>query len=352
MYKSNFKKCGNEGPKGDDGLTPQIGKNGNWFLGDVDTGVKAQGPRGMRGFQGEQGIQGIQGIQGEKGEKGDKGSNVVGIRTDLTYTKDELTQMCVIGSFKDYDITTSGLVNGDIVFAEVTNSTTEEKVILFLKITELYSSIRFRGQTIGCAIKEKKRLDYPFMVCETSFDPHTTEQIDGFSQLGHKESFDISQINNLDPIELHQQLGLLIPNSSTGNNSIYFGFVTSITESSVVCDSIGCIHGGIKMNNSVFTVPQNGTFKELKVKLNKMGNIVRGNMEVTLTTEPNIGERWFIIPEGFRPVGGGTSFYTIFGGAIIRCAVMPNGDLQMIEKVMGEMKIGMDYTVTFNYAID
>lgn len=351
MYKSNFMKCGSQGAKGDDGITPHIGKNGDWYVGEVDTGIKAQGPRGMRGFQGEQGIQGIQGIQGEKGEKGDKGSNVVGIRTNLSYTKDELTTMCVIGSLKDYDITTNGLVVGDIVFAEVTNSTTEEKVIMFLKITELYSNLRFRGQTIGCCIKEKKRLDYPFMVCETSFDPHTTEQIDLFSELGHTESFDISKINHLDPIELHQQLGLLIPNSDTGNNSIYFGFVTSVTESSVICDSIGCIHGGVKFNNSVFVVPEGGTFKNLKVKLSKRANTVMANMEVNLKTEPNIGEKWFSMPEGFRPTEG-TSFYTIFGGAIVRCAIMPNGDTQMIEKISGTCKLGMDYTVTFNYVLD
>ena len=30
-----------KGEKGDDGLTPYIGENGNWFIGDVDTGVSA-----------------------------------------------------------------------------------------------------------------------------------------------------------------------------------------------------------------------------------------------------------------------------------------------------------------------
>lgn len=28
---------------------PSIGANGNWFIGDVDTGIKAQGPIGVRG---------------------------------------------------------------------------------------------------------------------------------------------------------------------------------------------------------------------------------------------------------------------------------------------------------------
>lgn len=70
MIKSFFKKCGDEGPKGDDGITPHIGKNGNWFIGEKDTGISATGPRGQRGFRGERGP------EGAKGEKGDNGPPV------------------------------------------------------------------------------------------------------------------------------------------------------------------------------------------------------------------------------------------------------------------------------------
>jgi len=34
---------GLDGAKGEDGLTPRIGDNGNWWIGDTDTGVKAEG---------------------------------------------------------------------------------------------------------------------------------------------------------------------------------------------------------------------------------------------------------------------------------------------------------------------
>ncbi len=34
---------------GADGVTPHIGSNGNWFIGDIDTGVAAQGPQGLSG---------------------------------------------------------------------------------------------------------------------------------------------------------------------------------------------------------------------------------------------------------------------------------------------------------------
>lgn len=37
------------GQKGDDGTSPHIGGNGNWWIGTQDTGVKAQGPQGPEG---------------------------------------------------------------------------------------------------------------------------------------------------------------------------------------------------------------------------------------------------------------------------------------------------------------
>lgn len=35
--------------KGKDGLTPYIGENGNWWIGDTDTGVRAEGTGGGGG---------------------------------------------------------------------------------------------------------------------------------------------------------------------------------------------------------------------------------------------------------------------------------------------------------------
>lgn len=45
------------GPTGEDGITPEIGDNGNWVIGGVDTGVHAQGPQGNPGPVGSQYIQ-------------------------------------------------------------------------------------------------------------------------------------------------------------------------------------------------------------------------------------------------------------------------------------------------------
>lgn len=58
---------------GPSGASPYIGENGNWFVGELDTGVQAQGAQGPKGEQGPQGAQGPQGVQGPKGEQGPQG---------------------------------------------------------------------------------------------------------------------------------------------------------------------------------------------------------------------------------------------------------------------------------------
>lgn len=59
---------GQNGQDGVNGLTPRIGENGNWWLGDTDTGVCA------KGAQGDTGATGPQGEKGDKGDKGDTGA--------------------------------------------------------------------------------------------------------------------------------------------------------------------------------------------------------------------------------------------------------------------------------------
>ena len=81
---------GQDGRNGADGNTPFIGENGNWWIGDIDTGVKAagidgtdgvdgtdggKGDKGDKGDPGEQGDTGEMGEKGDKGDKGDKGQN-------------------------------------------------------------------------------------------------------------------------------------------------------------------------------------------------------------------------------------------------------------------------------------
>ena len=61
---------GIKGDTGDDGITPHIGDNGNWYLGDKDTGKPSRGDPGPKGDTGETGPQGEQGPKGDTGAPG------------------------------------------------------------------------------------------------------------------------------------------------------------------------------------------------------------------------------------------------------------------------------------------
>ena len=66
-------ETGATGPAGKDGITPMIGENGNWYLGETDTGKPSRGEQGPRGKQGPQGEQGEIGEQGPTGQTGPAG---------------------------------------------------------------------------------------------------------------------------------------------------------------------------------------------------------------------------------------------------------------------------------------
>ena len=57
-------KDGATGPAGKDGITPTIGANGNWYLGDEDTGKPSRGEKGDPGAKGADGAAGKAGSDG------------------------------------------------------------------------------------------------------------------------------------------------------------------------------------------------------------------------------------------------------------------------------------------------
>lgn len=61
---------GESGIDGKDGVTPHIGENGNWFVGENDTEVSARGNNGQPGEPGPQGERGLTGATGAPGEDG------------------------------------------------------------------------------------------------------------------------------------------------------------------------------------------------------------------------------------------------------------------------------------------
>ena len=87
---------------GPSGASPYIGENGNWFVGELDTGVQAQGAQGPKGEQGPQGAQGPKGEQGPQGVQGPKGEQGLQGDTGATGAKGD-TGACVYNLLDNSD---------------------------------------------------------------------------------------------------------------------------------------------------------------------------------------------------------------------------------------------------------
>ena len=64
---------GDPGATGPQGITPTIGENENWYLGNVDTGKPSRGRQGEKGEKGETGATGATGPKGATGPQGETG---------------------------------------------------------------------------------------------------------------------------------------------------------------------------------------------------------------------------------------------------------------------------------------
>ena len=62
------------GEAGKDGITPTIGTNGNWYLGETDTGKPSRGATGATGPAGKDGAAGSPGANGITPEIGENGN--------------------------------------------------------------------------------------------------------------------------------------------------------------------------------------------------------------------------------------------------------------------------------------
>lgn len=66
-------KDGQNGKDGKDGQTPYVGANGNWWIGTTDTGIQAKGQNGKDGLNGKDGKDGLDGKDGKDGLDGKDG---------------------------------------------------------------------------------------------------------------------------------------------------------------------------------------------------------------------------------------------------------------------------------------
>lgn len=69
--------AGAHGAKGADGITSHIGDNGNWYVGNTDTGKPSRGATGAKGDAGATGPAGAPGKDGEKGDPGTPGKTPI-----------------------------------------------------------------------------------------------------------------------------------------------------------------------------------------------------------------------------------------------------------------------------------
>ncbi len=112
---------------GKDGVTPHIGENGNWWIGDADTGVKAAGPNGTDGTNG------VHGIAPHIGENGnwwigdvDTGVEAAGQNGEIAeYTTPEMFGAVGDGVADDTSAVQKALKTGKPVFLRNTYRVTE-----------------------------------------------------------------------------------------------------------------------------------------------------------------------------------------------------------------------------------
>mgnify|MGYP004462311981 FL=1 len=114
-----------KGDAGEDGITPHIGTNGNWYIGTSDTGIHAQGERGLPGRDGTDGVDGTDGEDGitphigdnghwyigdtdtgivSRGDKGDKGDSGVFVKTSDGEEPDDSDNVMIDATETDGEI--------------------------------------------------------------------------------------------------------------------------------------------------------------------------------------------------------------------------------------------------------
>ena len=112
---------GADGRDGVDGLTPYIGGNGNWWIGDTDTGIKAAGTDGADGRDG---------ADGKDGADGQDGANGVGIADIRINENGELIVILTDGTEKNL-----GKITGNDGVG-ITGATIDENGELILTLSD------------------------------------------------------------------------------------------------------------------------------------------------------------------------------------------------------------------------
>lgn len=100
---------GEKGDPGKDGLTPYIGENGNWWIGDEDTGIPATGPQGPTGDSGPKGDPGKDGVSIVSSYINEEGYLIVELSDGSTINAGK-----VIGDDENINYTVTYYVNDEV----------------------------------------------------------------------------------------------------------------------------------------------------------------------------------------------------------------------------------------------
>ena len=138
---------GKDGEDGKDGLTPYIGSNGNWWIGTTDTGIKAAGVNGADGKDGKDGINGKDGANGKNGANGKDGADGVGIADIKLNENGELIVTLTDGTEKNL-----GKVKGEdgVGISGVSINENGELIVTLTDGTELNAGIVRTAETAAC----------------------------------------------------------------------------------------------------------------------------------------------------------------------------------------------------------
>lgn len=110
---------------------PVIGENGNWWIGNEDTGIAAQGQKGEPGAEGPAGPPGEKGEAGSQGPKGEPGDSAyqVAVNNGFVGTEEEWLES-LKGQNGDGSGVGSVLPGMTLLFEGITNSSVVEYKLL------------------------------------------------------------------------------------------------------------------------------------------------------------------------------------------------------------------------------
>lgn len=139
---------GQDGVSGANGITPHIGDNGNWFIGETDTNKPSQGTNGQRGEKGEKGQNGADGKTPVKGvdyftteDKSELTTEVTeNLKPELAKKQDKL----IAG--ENIKITDDGKISA--VAGEVIDVDAELKEYMTTTKQNIKTAIEYKGGTV------------------------------------------------------------------------------------------------------------------------------------------------------------------------------------------------------------